>query len=167
MMIGTASTSTTEINVITNSLLLVRRLQELQNRRRSLREQADDMHRRLPIWAVEPLQKAGMTLGEIRDMTGDLTETRDDEMLADLEMQIDRLDAEIEAAEEALLQTTSKTFEGVKAVTELAVDRLRAITTTDPDDVLYDYGEARVLRLLERALEDMKQLEAGSLRNAS
>ena len=49
----------------------------------------------------------------------------------------------------------------------MAVTRFRAQTVTDPGDVFYDYGDARILVFLERAAEDLRMILADSHRQAS
>ena len=50
---------------------------------------------------------------------------------------------------------------------DLAVNRFRSQVTTDPNDVFYDYGDARVLAFLERAAEDLRGILTQAQRYAS
>ena len=54
------------MNVIANTILLVRRLAELRRRREGLVDRQDRMRRSLPEWAFAPLQLVGMSADEIR-----------------------------------------------------------------------------------------------------
>jgi hypothetical protein len=49
----------------------------------------------------------------------------------------------------------------------MAVARFRGQTVTDPSDVFYDYGDARILVFLERASEDLRALMSETQRQAS
>ena len=50
---------------------------------------------------------------------------------------------------------------------DLALDRLaRPSSRTDPSDVFYDHGDARVLAFLERASEDLRGILAQAQRYA-
>jgi len=49
----------------------------------------------------------------------------------------------------------------------MAVTRFRSQTVTDPGDVFYDYGDARILVFLERASEDLRAIMSESQRQAS
>ena len=57
-----------------------------------------------------------------------------------------------------LLTTPSRSLESVQAVLDLAVRRFRSQTVSDPHDVFYDYGDARVLFFLERAADDLRAM---------
>ena len=49
----------------------------------------------------------------------------------------------------------------------MAVTRFRAQTVTDPNDVFYDYGDARILTFLDRAADDLRSLMSEDHRQAS
>ena len=53
--------------VITNAILLARRIHELQRRRQALVAQQEQLRAQLPDWAVEPLRLVGMT-GDEREI---------------------------------------------------------------------------------------------------
>ena len=56
-------------SVITNSILLTRRIRELQRRRQALVSRQEQVRAQLPDWAVEPLRLVGMT-NEFMEMAG-------------------------------------------------------------------------------------------------
>lgn len=146
------------MSVISNSLLLVRRIGELHRRRESLAAKQDQLRQSLPDWALEPLRLVGMSADEIRGLVSDLSQAEEEAGLDTVESDIDRIDSDLESLEGQLLTTNSSSFAGIESVLSLAVKRYRSITVTDPSDVFYDHGEARALALLERALEDMGSL---------
>lgn len=153
--------------VITNTMLLVRRLSELQRRRDALVERQDRLRRSLPEWTFVPLQLVGMSAEEIRSMMSDLSKAEKEAGLDEIEREIEQVDRQIEELENMLLTTPSRTLESVMAVLDLAVSRFRATTVSDPDDVFYDYGDARVLLFLERAAEDLRSMLLAEQRTAS
>jgi hypothetical protein len=63
--------------------------------------------------------------------------------------------------------TPSSSLEEIEAVVGLAVARFHEVIVTDPEDVFYDHGEARLIALIERVHEDLcallgrDQLEVG------
>ena len=146
------------MNVISNAMLLVRRINELQRRRDSLLERQERLRRTLPEWTFAPLQLVGMSADEIRGMMSDLTDAERSTGLDRLEAEVETLDQQIEELENSLLTTPSRSLDSIQAVLDLAVSRFRAHTVADPNDVFYDYGDARVLFFLERAAEDMRTL---------
>ncbi len=146
------------MTIISNSMLLVRRITELQRRRDILLEKQDRLHRTLPEWTFAPLQLAGMSADEIRVMMSDLSDAERDAGIDKLEQEIDQLDQQIDDLENSLLTTPSRTLESVQAVLDLAVRRFRSQTVSDPKDVFYDYGDARVLFFLERAADDLRAM---------
>ena len=146
------------MSVITNSLLLVRRIGELQRRRQSLLERQEQAQQHLPEWALEPLRLVGMAADEIRGLVADLSRDESEAGIDELESQLDAIEREIEALEGQLVATEATSIDGVEAILALAVTRLRGFTVTDPGDVFYDHGEARVLAMLERALDDLRAL---------
>lgn len=146
------------MNVISNSMLLVRRITELKRRRDILIERQDRLRRTLPEWTFAPLQLVGMSADEIRGMMSDLSEAERDTGIDRLEKEVEHLDQQIEDLENTLLTTPSRSLDSIQAVLDLAVSRFRAQTVSDPNDVFYDYGDARVLFFLERATEDLRAL---------
>ena len=153
--------------VITNTMLLVRRLSELQRRRDGLVERQDRLRRSLPEWTFVPLQLVGMSAEEIRSMMSDLSKAEKEAGLDEIEREIEQVDRQIEELENMLLTTPSRNLESVMAVLDLAVSRFRATTVSDPHDVFYDYGDARVLLFLERAAEDLRAMLLAEQRTAS
>lgn len=146
------------MSVIGSSLLLVRRIAELQRRRESLARRARDLREQLPDWAIQPLCLAGMTEAEIRGRLADLSRAEEEAGLDTMEGQLERMDRELDELDCSLLCTPSTSLEGVEAVLDLAVERLRALIPSDPQDLFYDHGEARALALLERVLDDLRDI---------
>lgn len=155
------------MTIIANSTLLARRIAELQRRRGLLAERQERLRQTLPDWTFAPLKLVGMTAEEIRSMMSELRDAERAAGLDEVDRELERLDAEIEDAENALLAAPATSLEAVQVLLELALGRFRATTTTDPSDVFYDYGDARVLLFLERAAEDMRALLSESERVAS
>lgn len=146
------------VNVITNSVLLARRIRELQRRRQALVAQQDQLRTQLPDWAVEPLRLVGMTTEEIRSLVNDWTSAETEAGLDDVEQQLEGIDRQIEELENLLVTTPSSSLDEIEAVINLALSRFREIIVTDPDDVFYDHGEARLLTLVERVHDDLADL---------
>ncbi len=146
------------MNVINNSTLLVRRISELQRRRDILVERQDQLRRTLPEWAFAPLELAGMSSAEIRGMMQEMGRVESDAGLDTLERELEQLDQRIEELENQLLATPSRSLDSIHAVLELALCRFRGHTPSDPNDLFYDYGDARVLSFLERASGDIRSL---------
>jgi hypothetical protein len=146
------------MTVINSSTLLVRRISELQRRRDILLERQDRLRRSLPEWAFAPLQLAGMSAAEIRGMMHEMSRAESDIGLDQIDHEIEQLDQRIEELENEVLTTPARSLDSIHAVLDLAVSRFRSQTSADPEDLFYDYGDARVLRFLERAAEDIQAL---------
>lgn len=144
-----------KVSVITNSILLARRIRDLQRRRQSLVGQQEQLRSQLPDWAVEPLRLVGMTSEEIRSLINDWSTTETEAGLDEIEQRLDTIDRQIEELENLLVATSSNSLDEIEAVIGLAVVRFREIIVTDPDDVFYDHGEARLLALVERVHDDL------------
>ncbi len=147
--------TTERLNVITNSILLARRIRELQRRRQGLVAQQEHLRTQLPDWAMEPLRLVGMTSEEIRSLVNDWSTAETEAGLDDVEKQLDEIDRQTEELETLLVTTPSTSLEEIEAVISLAIVRFHEIIVTDPDDVFYDHGEARLLALIERAHGDL------------
>ncbi len=155
------------MNVITNSTLLVRRIAELQRRRDGLLDRQDRLRRTLPEWAFAPLQLVGMSGDEIRGLMSDLSKAETEAGLDEVDRGIEQIDQQLEELENMLLSTPARSLDSVQSVLDLAINRFRAQVTTDPNDVFYDYGDARVLAFLERASDDLRGILNQYQRNAS
>jgi hypothetical protein len=143
---------------IHSTALLTRRIRELQRRRQSLLARQERLRHELPDWAVEPLRLVGLSAEEIRGLVADLSEVEREVGLDDNDRRLDDLDREIEQLEDLLLSAPSNSLDGIESVMSLGVARLREFVVTDPADVLYDHGEARLLALFERVLGDLQNL---------
>jgi hypothetical protein len=145
-------------SVITNSILLTRRIRELQRRRQALVGRQEQVRAQLPDWAVEPLRLVGLTNDEIRGLIAELSTAEADSGLNEIDNDLEDLDRQIEDLENVLVATPSNSLDEIEAVIGLTVDRYRDIVVTDPSDVFYDHGEARFLAMLERVHEDLSGL---------
>lgn len=155
------------MTVIASTTLLIRRIAEVRRRRDALVDRQERLRGNLPEWALAPLQLVGLTADEIKSLMSDLSEAEKQAGLDDIDHEIEQLDQQIEELENLLLTTPSRSLDGIHAVLDMAVTRFRAQTVTDPSDVFYDYGDARILVFLERASEDLRALMSETQRQAS
>ncbi|HEX6113675.1 MAG TPA: hypothetical protein VFZ10_15325 [Geminicoccaceae bacterium] len=153
--------------VITNAILLARRIHELQRRRQALVAHQEQLRAQLPDWAVEPLRLVGMTAEEIRSMVSDMSTAEAESGLEDVEHKLDEIDQQIDEMEGLLVATPSNSLEEIEAVVRLTVARFQEIMVTDPNDVFYDHGEARLVALVERVRDDLSGLIQRSRSDAS
>jgi hypothetical protein len=153
--------------VITNAILLARRIHELQRRRQALVAHQEQLRAQLPDWAVEPLRLVGMTAEEIRSMVSDMSTAEAESGLQDVESKLDEIDQQIDDMEGLLAATPSNSLEEIEAVVRLTVARFHEIMVTDPNDVFYDHGEARLVALIERVRDDLSGLIQRSRSDAS
>ena len=136
-------------SVITNAILLARRISDPQRRRQALIAQQEQLRAQSPDWAIEPLRLVGMTGEEIRGLVNDMSIAEAESGLEEIERQLDAVDQEIDELENLLVATRSSSLEEIEAVARLTVTR-HEIIVTDPNDVFYDHGEARLVALVER-----------------
>ena len=146
------------VRIITNALLLTKRIRDLQARRQGLLSRQEHLRTQLPDWAVEPLKLIGMTGNEVRGLVDDLTSVEAESGLDNIEQELSDIDQQIEELENMLIKTRSHSLEEVATVMDLVMTRFREIFVTDPNDVFYDHGEARLLWLIERVHEDLNSL---------
>ena len=152
------------MTVVVNTMLLTRRINELHRKPDALVERQDRMRSILPDWTIEPLKLAGMSAKEIEAMVSDTSAAEQQSGLGELDHQVDRIEQQIEEAENQLISSPGKSLDCIETVIRLAVDRLRRQVSTDPNDVFYDYGEARVMFMLETAVDDLRScLQVGQL----
>jgi hypothetical protein len=154
-------------SVITNAILLARRIHELQRRREALVAQQAQLRTQLPDWAIEPLRLVGMTGEEIRSMVNDMAAAEAESGLEAIERQLDEIDQQIDEMESLLVTTPSSSLEEIEAVVRLTAARFHEIMVTDPNDVFYDHGEARLVALIERVREDLSGLIGRTRSDAS
>lgn len=155
------------VRVITNALLLTKRIRDLQARRQGLVSRQEHLRTQLPDWAVEPLRLIGMTNNEVRGLVDDMTSVEAESGLDDIEQDLNSIDHQIDELENMLIKTRSTSLEEVTTVMDLVMTRFREIFVTDPDDVFYDHGEARLLWLIERVHGDLHELLRPSHQDAS
>ena len=155
------------IRVITNALLLTKRIRDLQARRQGLVSRQEQLRTQLPDWAVEPLRLIGMTNKEVRGLVDNMTSVEAESGLDDIEQELNDIDHQVEELENMLIKTRSTSLDEVATVMDLVMTRFREIFVTDPNDVFYDHGEARLLWLIERVHEDLHELLRPSHQDAS
>jgi hypothetical protein len=146
------------VRVITNAMVLTKRIRDLQVRRQNLVSRQEHLRTQLPDWAVEPLKLIGMTSNEVRGLVDDLSSVEAESGLDDIDRELNTIDQQIEELENMLVKTRSQSFEEIATVLDLVMTRFREIFVTDPSDVFYDHGEARLLWLIERVHEDLHGL---------
>lgn len=146
------------IHVINNALLLTKRIRDLQARRLSLVSRQEQLRTQLPDWAVEPLRLVGMTGNEVRGLVDDLANVEAESGLDDIDTQLNDIDTQVEELENVLVNTKANSLGEVATVMDLVITRFREIFVTDPGDVFYDHGEARLLWLVERVYEDLTDI---------
>lgn len=146
------------IRVITNALVLTKRIRDLQARRQALVSRQEHLRTQLPDWAVEPLKLIGMTSNEVGGLVDDLATVEADSGLDGIENELNSIDQQIEELENLLVKTRSHSLDELVTVMDLVTTRFREIFVTDPNDVFYDHGEARLLWLIERVHEDLTDL---------
>jgi len=146
------------IRIINNALLLTKRIRDLQVRRQNLVSRQEQLRTQLPDWAVEPLRLVGMTGNEVRGLVDDLSNAEAEAGLDDIEQQLNDIDQQVEELENILVNTKANSLGEVATVMDLVITRFREIFVTDPGDVFYDHGEARLLWLVERVYEDLTGL---------
>ncbi len=155
------------IRVITNALLLTKRIRDLQARRQGLVSRQEQLRTQLPDWAVEPLRLVGMTGNEVRGLVDDLSNAEAEAGLDGIEQELNDIDQQVEELENILVNTKANSLGEVATVMDLVITRFREIFVTDPGDVFYDHGEARLLWLVERVYEDLTDLVRMSHQDAS
>jgi hypothetical protein len=141
--------------VITNSVLVARRIQELQRQRQRLVARQEQLRALLPDWAIEPLCLIGMTRDEVRGLVAQLSSAEAESGLEEVERRLDEVDHQIEELETLLVTTPSGSLDEIASVLRLALTRFRELIESDPENVFYDHGEARLLALVERASRDL------------
>jgi hypothetical protein len=99
-----------------------------------------------------------MTGEEIRGLVNDMSTAEAESGLEEIERQLDSVDQEIDELESLLVATRASSLEEIEAVARLTVTRFHEIIVTDPNDVFYDHGEARLVALIERLQEDLSEL---------
>jgi hypothetical protein len=154
------------MTVIASNMLLVRRIGELQRRRAALLDKQERLRGALPDWTIAPLKLAGMSAREIEGLVSDLSQAETEAGLDEIERELDRIDQLIEDLENQLITTPSKSLDCIQSVLDMAIARMRQQTVADPSDVFYDYGDARILYMLERVADDLRAILREELRSA-
>ena len=154
------------IRVITNALVITKRIRDLQARRQALVSRQEHLRTQLPDWAVEPLKLIGMTSNEVGGLVDDLASVEAESGLDGIESELNAIDQQIEELENVLVKTRSHSLDELVTVMDLVTTRFREIFVTDPNDVFYDHGEARLLWLIERVHDDLTDLVQTSHQNA-
>jgi hypothetical protein len=146
------------ISVLNSSALLTRRVRDLQRRRQALLSRQEELRIQLPEWAVSPLKMVGLTADEVRGLASDVSSAENEAGLDDVDEALSELDQQAEELENLLLRTPASSLDELATVMDLLVDRFREIFVTDPNDVFYDHGEARLLALVLRIQDDLNSL---------
>ena len=154
------------IRVITNAMVITKRIRDLQARRQALVSRQEHLRTQLPDWAVEPLKLIGMTSNEVGGLVDDLASVEAESGLDGIESELNSIDQQIEELENILVKTRSHSLAELVTVMDLVTTRFREIFVTDPNDVFYDHGEARLLWLIERVHEDLADLVQTSHQDA-
>ena len=102
------------MSVVTNAILLARRIHELQRRRQALVAQQEQLRAQLPDWAIEPLRLVGMAAEEIRGMVDDMAAAEAESGLEEIERQLDQVDQQIDEMESLLVATPSNSLEEIE-----------------------------------------------------
>ena len=110
---------------------------------------------------------AGMSAAEIEEVMQAQIAAEERSGVDEIDRQIEQVELEIERIETQLLNAPSLGMDGAAALLRLALDRLREKTVTDEDSVYYDFGEARLLAMIERATVEVDEVMGGLERRAS
>ncbi len=149
--------------VIANTVLVVRRIAELQRRRKVLLDQRACRQRPLPAWALPPLQLVGMSARELRHLSGD---GGDHGALApDADAQLEEIERRIDALERELLSAPLDRLDTILAVLELVVARARSSADEAPTEP-HPFCP-RTLLLLERVRDELRRYLVAEQRAAS
>jgi hypothetical protein len=154
------------MSVIANTTLLMRRTSEAHRRREALRAKREQASRALPEWAVMPLKLAGMSAVEIGAVLKGQVDVESEAGIEELDAEIEKVDGELDRIEMQLLSSPAAGLDGVRALLQLALGRMRETTVTDESSVFYDYGGARLLSLIERAADELDDALAEGQRKA-
>lgn len=154
------------MSVIANTTLLMRRASEAHRRRDALRAKREQTSRALPEWAVMPLKLAGMSAGEVEAVLKGQVAAEGEAGIEEMDAEIEKVDGELDRIETQLLASPSAGLDGVRALLQLALGRMRETTVTDETSVFYDYGGARLLSLVERAADELGDVLAEGQRKA-
>lgn len=146
------------MSVIASPLLYVRRLRELLRRRDAISAHREQLGMKLPDWAAEPLRLAGLSRQEIDGLVTDTPVEEQNEAIRRADLELERLDAEIEDLEAILAARPSRTLDEIEARLSLVLERLREDIATSADDLYYDERDARTLSMLERVHADCRAL---------
>lgn len=155
------------MSVIASTAFISRRITDANRRLAALREQRERANRVLPEWTLLPLRMAGMSAAEIEEVMQAQLAAEERAGIEEIDRQIEQVELEIERIETQLLNAPSLGVDGASALLRLALDRLREKTVQDETSVFYDYGEARLLSLVERAALEVADMTGGLERRAS
>ncbi len=150
--------------VIANTVLVVRRIAELQRRRKILLDQRACRHRPLPAWALPPLQLVGMSARELRHLAGDGTDH--EAATPDPDAQLAEIDRRIDALEQELLTAPLDRLDTILAVLDLVVARAQSPVEDDALAEQHPLGP-RTLLLLERVRDELRRYLVAEQRAAS
>jgi hypothetical protein len=130
---------------------LLERVRNLYALRDDLKDKQDRLSHSMPEWALMPLRLAGLSQAEIDRIVDEQAELERSCGLPEITRQLESVEAEIDEFEDSMLAAPMLGRDGLPAVLELALGRLRERTVTEEASPFYDHGDARLLSLLERA----------------
>ena len=146
--------------------LLLRCIGEARRRREAIirRKERD----RVPRWVEEPLRLAGLSAGEIAELTGDRQDLdQHAAALDEVRHELARWDTEIERLEDEVLKAPCTSLEEIQAGLELVLGHLRSWAADSASDLGRYRDSSRVMALLDAAADGMRGLMTADLRLAS
>ena len=154
------------MSVIGRSRLLGQRLRLLEQRRAELAQEREQAWRAtgLPPWAGEVLRRVGMTRSELAEFDRECAERSQRRSPVDVVAAMADLDRNIGEVEQELLACDADGVHRLEAMADVAVQRLRRIVATAGGDP--QQRNERALAVMERLLQELRQLESGSLGRA-
>jgi DNA anti-recombination protein RmuC len=150
--------------MIVNNILLIRRINELLRQRQELLERQEQLRTMLPDWTLEPLRLAGISAREIESMICQMSMAEQQLGVAELDRELEQLDRQIEEAENQLISSRGKSLDSIGTILQLAIGRMRRQKAGGNAETLFDYGEARVMFMLENVADDLLSLTEPEMR---
>ena len=149
------------MTVVSVDLVVARRIEKQLARRGCLVRQRARLGMRVPAWALEPLERVGMTKVELAAVLS-ACPTEDRLRLAELDHEVEDLDRDIERAEEQLLASGRHSIESVAILLNCARHIAEANGLVDQSAGEPTGHRERILRMLETVSEDLPVLMSGA-----
>lgn len=143
---------------IHDPLSLVTRLKAICARRQEMLKQIEMLRQNMPNWTMEPMRLAGLSNQELGSLLSDLEHEEAEAGIRELEDTVDALDQEIDDIEMEIMQHGAPSMDCIETMLALICERVHNNVVTDPEDVFYDHGDARLLSLLQRVHKDVVTL---------